>query len=332
MFDLDRVFRKRTLEVLRNVGHFDSNETMYLEREVTQLRQKLFEVQFPPSVAREFAPKATDIASSAETYAFKVYTPKGAAELIAYKTGKIPRVDMVADEVLGKVRPVAAAYGWDINELREAARLGIPLSEVKGKTARSAVERALDELLAFGTLENSGGTRLSTGLNGIVNNTLVEGLTVLDGEYWVAGMDPDDMLADLNALAISVSDGSSNVFSANSILLPLSHYNLASTTAWSALTGDTVLSIFKKNNPSITSISPWHKLNTVSSAQGGADKPRAMAYQKDATVLEAVVPQEFEQMPPEMEGLEFVINCHARCGGVKIYQPLGCKYLDFATS
>lgn len=331
----ERAYNARQQQLLSL--HFDANETVFLERELTQLRQKLFEVQFPEPVARMFAPKATDIAASAETYSFKVYRPTGVAELIAYKSGQIPRVDLTADEVLGKVRPVGAAYGWNINEMREAARLGVALSEVKARTARAAVERAIDELLAFGTLNDASGNRVDVGLNGLVNNTLVEGnadANVEAGDFWFDGsIDPDLVLADLTKISVAVSNNSSNVFVADTILLPLKHYNYAQQTPWSALTGDSILTVFRKNNPQIKTIAPWHKLDSVSTAQGGdGGKPRAIAYQKDPMVLEAVIPQEFEQMPPEVAGFEFVINCHARCGGVKIYQPLGFRYMDFATS
>jgi len=326
-------YQKRLLDVLQSSGHFDANETFFLEREITQLRDKMFEVEYPDPVARLFIPKATDISSSAETYAFKVYKPVGAkGGLISYKSGDLPRVDVTADEVLGKVRPVGRAYGWDINELRQAAENKQPLSEVKARMARDAVERDIDDLLAFGTLEDAGGNRPGVGLNGLVNNTLVEDLTVLDGSYWTSALDPADMLADLNALIVAPSNQSKDKFKADSLILPLSHYNLASQTPWSALTGESVLAVFKKNNPGITSIMPWHKLDSVTTAQGGADKPRAIAYKKDPMTAEAVIPQEFEQMPPEMRGLQFIINCHARCGGVKVYQPIAFKYLDFATS
>ncbi len=324
----ERAYQARQRELL--VQHFDANETVFLERELTQLRLKIFTVEYAPSVARTFAPKATDIAASAETYAFKVYRPTGVAELIAYKSGQIPRVDLTADEVLGKVRPVGAAYGWDLNELREAARLGLQLSEVKAKTARDAIERGVDQLLAVGSLADASGNLPDVGLNGITNNSLVVSSGILAGTYWLnpTPLDPDLILKDLNTLATTISNNSSNVFSADSILLPLKHYNYVQQTPWSALTGDSILTVFKRNNPQITTVAPWYKLDTA----GATSAPRAISYQKDPMVLEAVIPQEFEQMPPEMRGFEFVINCSARCGGIKVYQPLGMKYMDFATS
>ena len=330
----EKAFNARQRYVLSQ--NFDANETLFLERELTQLRAKMFEVQFPPSLARTFAPKATDIASSADTYSFKVYKPVGAAKLIAYKSGDIPRVDVVASEVLGKVRPIGAAYGWDINELREAARLGLQLSEVKARAARDFVERGVDECLAFGSLKDEGGLYPDVGMNGLVNNALVTNLGLLSGHIWVDAnevvpvtpTDPALILRDLANMVSVISNVSKDVFKPDTILLPTGHYEYIRQAVFSALTGESILTVFQRNNPQITTIAPWYKLNTA----GAGGLPRGISYQKDPMILESVIPQEFEVMPPEMHGFEFINNCHARCGGVKIYQPLAMRYTDFAVT
>lgn len=325
-------FRLRQRSTLQQ--NFDANEALFLERELTQLRLKLFEVQFTPTMARTFAPKATDIAPSAETYSYKVYEPIGKAKLIAYKGGDIPRVDVIAKEVLGKVHPIGASYGWTINELREAARLQLALPEVKARTAADVIERGIDTILAFGSLPDETGAYPDVGLLGLINNALVEAIGIMAGKYWVLAdgtvnptpLSPAVILEDLGQLASTVSTFSSNVWNVNTILLPTAHYNYIQQTPFSSLTGETILTVFKRNNPQITQIAPWYKLN----AAGAGGLPRAIAYQKDSAILESIVPQEFEVMPPEVRGFEFLNNCHARCGGVKIYQPLACRYMDFA--
>jgi hypothetical protein len=53
-----------------------------------------------------------------------------------------------------------------------------------------------------------------------------------------------------------------------------------------------------------------------------------VCYRKDPNVLELIVPQEFEQFPPQERNLEVVINCHMRCGGVVCYYPLAISFGD----
>jgi hypothetical protein len=321
----EKAFQNIQRMVLSN--NFDANETLFLERELTQLRAKMFDVVFPPSKARSFAPKATDIAASADTYSFKVYRPVGMAKIVAYKGGDIPRVDVVADEVLGKVKPIGAAYGWDINELREAARLGTQLSEAKARAAKDFIERGIDEVLAKGSLADESGAYPNFGMNGLVNNSLVEGLGILTGGWWLnpTPLAATVVLADLAELASTITNYSSGTFNADTILLPTAHYEYIRQAVFSTLNGESILTVFLRNNPQIKMVAPWHKLNTA----GATNKPRAITYQRDPMILEAVIPQEFEVMPPEMKGFEFINNCHARCGGVKVYQPLAMRYMDF---
>lgn len=309
--------------------HFDANDTLYLERELTQLRVKMYEVQFPQPIARMFVPKATDIAPSATTYSYKVFEPIGAAKIISYKANDVPRVDTVAREVLGRVVPIAAAFGWDINELRESARLNVSLSDIKARAAQSFIERAIDTVLAFGTLPDETGALPDVGLSGLVNNALVVALTVLSGGYWFGtALDPAVIMASLSTLVSTAGNFSDNIWVADTLLLPHRHFTYIEQTPFSALTGESILTVFRRNNPQLTTIAPWYKLTTA----GASGAPRAVAYKKSPDVLEAIIPQEFEVLPPEVQGFEFLQNCHARCGGVKIYQPLGVRYLDFATS
>jgi hypothetical protein len=50
----------------------------------------------------------------------------------------------------------------------------------------------------------------------------------------------------------------------------------------------------------------------------------------DPMVCELVVPQDFEQMPPEMHGMKFSVACHLRHGGVKVTYPFGVTHYDLA--
>lgn len=306
---------------------FDANETPFLERELTQIRAKVYTVQYPFPMGRQFAPKATDIAPSANSYVYKVYDPKGAAKMIAYKSNDIPRVDLVAKEVLGVVRQIACAYAWDLNELREAARIGMPIGDMKAKAAADFIERAIDYILAFGSLPDETGTLPDVGLQGLVNNATVAGLGIIPLSFWPGGgITADVIMKELNLLTTTIGTFSENIWNTNTLVLPTAHYAYIEQATFSSLTGETILTVFKRNHPNITMIAPWSRLKTA----GASGVPRAIAYQRDNTVLEAIIPQEMEILPPEMQGFEVVYNAHARCGGTKIYNPLGLRYGDFA--
>lgn len=309
---------------------FDANETPFLERELTQLRTKVFTEIYSPSVARSFVPKATDIDPSTDTYTYKIYVPKGEVKLIAAKGNDLPRLDLGSREATGKVRPIGGSYGWDLFEMRKAQKAGVPLSDMKARMAADAIERGHDEMLAFGSLTDSLGAYPDVGCTGLVNNAAVVAQGILSGSFWLGGTppDPDAVLAEMSAVVAAVSDNSLNTFRANTLLMPVKLYNYAERTPFSPLTGESILTLFKRNHSSVTTIAPWWRLDGAGA--GGAH--RMIAYQKDPMTAEAVIPQEMEIMPPEWQQLELLHHCFARNGGVKIYQPLAFKYADFAAS
>jgi hypothetical protein len=308
------------------VHRFDSNETAFLERELTQLRARVFEVIYPDRLARSFLPMATDIAPSADTYSFKVTNRVGRAKIIANGVTDIPRVDVNAFEVTGKVRTIGASYGWTVYELREAARIGTPLETMKAMSARDAVEDTIDEMLFRGDVTSVG--QSNVGVTGLVNNTAVETLGVVPLTHWVQATAAATMLQELNTWVAGVVNQSFQKLLPDTMLLPPSRYNVIAQKAFSADNEKTVLRAFLENNPYIKNVAQWHRLENA----GASGKDRGLVYRRDPIVLEGVVPQEFEQHPPQAQGLELVINTTARCGGVKVYQPLGMLYGDFADS
>ena len=78
-------------------------------------------------------------------------------------------------------------------------------------------------------------------------------------------------------------------------------------------------------NADLRNAESWYKLNTADAAGTG---PRALFYKRSPEVLELVIPQDFEQLPPQAKNLAFVVPCHARCGGVVVRYPVAMLYLD----
>lgn len=304
----------------------DSNETAFLERELTQLRARAFQVEYPDLLARRFLPMASDIASSAERYAYKVWDSSGKAKVGANDSDDAPRIDVSAKELTGKVYPVIASYGWGLNEMREAIRTGTPLNEQRVIAARDAIERGVDHMLAFGDTGAAGETNLVT--TGLVNNGDVAGngnARVASLANWTMATDADDILEDLYGLVSTIVTESKQRFIPDAILLPVDRYSILAQKKVGVDNDTTILRSFLANNPFIQSVDQWYRLDD----QGTNGKGRVVVYRRDPMVLEGVVPQEFEQLPPQARNYEFVVPCHARCGGVKVYQPLAALYGDF---
>lgn len=302
---------------------FDANETAFLERELTQLRTKIYEVQYADNIATSFMPLATDIAPYAKTYSTPVLDRVGRAKVIGNAITDIPRIDVKKDEILGTVATLGAAFGFDLMELRAAALTGTPLEMWKAKAARSAVDDEIDQMLALGQTSSQTGL----GVTGLNNNASVA-VDTTSFTPWVAGTTTAaQMLTMLNkpASALNVTLKNKSALLPDTMILPSAYYDLASSTQVSTGSDLTVLKYFLQNNPYIKTIAQWNKLAL---ANAGGSGPRILVYRRSDVVLEGVVPLPFEQLPPQAIGLELVTNCIARAGGVKVYHPEAISYVD----
>ena len=73
----------------------------------------------------------------------------------------------------------------------------------------------------------------------------------------------------------------------------------------------------------------WPALDTAGLKQDNTTVgPRVMICEKNGTNFSLVIPQEFEQLPPQQVNYAFKIPCHGRLGGVKMPYPKSVCYLD----
>jgi hypothetical protein len=304
----------------------DAGDTAFLNRQIEIVRSKVYEVKYAALLSREFLPTATDIPAYATIGIEVVYDAAGKARIISNGGEDLPRVDVIASELSFKVASLGAAYGYTLMDLRQAIGLGVPLTDRKALMARRVIDTGIDELLALGKLSTVGQDMGMTGfINAATPTLIVSGCTNLSWD------DPATtalkILADMTALAAAPSKQTLQIYQATDLLLAPHEYNIVAAVVMPNTT-ETVLSFFLRTNPYIKRVSQWHRLTGA----GAGGKNRAIAYAKDPEVIEAIVPQEFEQLPPQLKNLETTIPCHARCGGVRLHQPSAMVYMDLVVT
>lgn len=309
--------------------HFDANETAFLERDLTFKRSLIQEVLFEDLQAKTFLPMANDIAPHAETYVWKVLTKTGAARVGGRGNKDIPRVDVSGDERTGKTVKIDAAYGWELEELAEAARIGFPLMDKKLNAARRAIALGIDDVLATG--KPNGETGLP--FTGFINNADVEGLGIINpaGDPWIEGTStPAQLLQTLNSMVSEIVNDLGNIqqLYPDTILLPTPEFMVAAQMHVDSTNDVSVLRSFLNNNPFIKNVAPWQKLV----GKGASGTNRAIVYRRDPLVLEGVAPLDFISLAPQAQGFEMVVPCMGRAGGTKVYQPPAVRYADFTAA
>ena len=315
-----------------------ANATMFLTRQLEYVRSKVVDVKYAPLKILEYIPLATDVPADVDSYVFFVYDSTGKAVIVQPDTKQLPRVETNAKELGGRVVSLGESYGWTLTELRQAARLNVPLTEKKAAAARRAMNASIDELCSFGYLGVSPKGPKQTGeVGGFVNNALITPAKASDNWLSVGTpVDPLKISAAINAATGFVFSNTKQIWTVDTWLMATSLYTKIATTPMvlgTTALNVTVLEYIMSNNPWIKNAEPWWRLDgagTDGSTYSGYH--RNIFYKRDPEVLEAVVPIDFEQMPAEQKALQFEVACHARCGGVKVYQPGAIFYLDVNNS
>ena len=110
----------------------------------------------------------------------------------------------------------------------------------------------------------------------------------------------------------------------DTLILPIESFNVLAYTRMTDGNDKTILTYIRENFPTINMIDWVTELTTA----GSGSTKRMMIYTRDMNNVTLEIPQQFEQFPAQQKGMEFVVPCHARCGGVIVYYPLSVAYGD----
>lgn len=305
---------------MRKLLHLDANESIFFLRELDFIKSKSYDVQYPELKARSLIPVSFEAGAGAETITYEQYDQVGMAKIVSSYADDLPRADIKGKEFTSRVRSLADAYGYNIQEIRAAKMAGKPLEQRKANAAKRAMMQKEDSIAALGDAD--------FGLIGLINHPNISSTTLpADGTgastLW-STKTPLLIIRDLNKVANFIVENTKEVEQPNTMLMPVEKYNYIATTPVGDNADKTILKFFLDNSPYIKEVIPWNKLKAAGA--GGLD--RMIAYDKNPEKLTLEIPQDFEQLDLEQRGLEFLVPCHSRCGGVIIYYPLSVVYAD----
>jgi hypothetical protein len=239
--------------------------------------------------------------------------------LIANYADDLPRSDVKGTEYSQKIHSIGSSYGYNMQELRAAKMAGKSLDAKRAKAARESDARKRDALACSG---DSG-----AGLLGFFNNANVTVLTAGSktggGTTWIsATATADEMLADLDSMFNEVLSATKGVEQIDTIALPILQFQKIANKPRSSTSDTTVKQYWERNNPGV-SIVMWPKLDGAASDLTDL----AVAYKKSADKVVMELPMAFRQHAPQPKGLEFVVPCESRFGGVVFFKPLSAVYM-----
>ena len=302
-----------------SVSHNDAGEGVFFARELEHIKAKSYDIKFPFLKARKILPLSFDTNAGATRITYQQYTQVGMAKIIANYADDLPRADVLGKEFSSPVREIGSSYGYNIKEIASAKMAGKPLNARRANAAkRSCMVR--ENNIAFN------GDSVS-GLKGFLNAENISEV-VLDADGMGNSKEfskktADNIIRDITRLPTHVHTVSKGVEIADTLLLPLSQYNLIS----NLRLPDTNISVRKwilAENPHLKKIDWLDELRTA----GAGNTARMMVYRYDPDALTLEITQEFSQRPVQEKGLEFTVPCWMGTGGVIVYYPLSIAYAD----
>ena len=299
---------------LINQPRLDAAESAFFARQLEFIYTTTYDIKFADLKSRSFIPVSTQANPGAKSITYRQFTEVGVAKVIGDNARDLPRVDVNGIEFTRPVRWVGAAYGWTVQDVKAAAMAGFDLNPRRATATRRAIERKLDEIAAVGEP-----------LHGIATGFLNDADVTIDAATgnWTA-LTADQIIADVSTMLQGISTDSLGVETADTLILPDGQWALIATLPRATVSDTTVLEFMRRSFPNLTAIEPWHRLDGAGA--GGVD--RAVLYRRASDVLTQEIPNDFEQLPVQEQGVEFIVNAMAATAGTAIYYPVAVRFLD----
>lgn len=343
-YDLEDYVNPRALEAVTG-QRFDAATTAFFLRDLTEVMGRTFDVKYPDLKARQILPVFTGVDPGAEGYVWRQFDRVGAANVIHDYSADLPESEVVANEFQSRCLSLGASYTYSIQDLRKARMAGIPLETRKALSARRSMEQAIEQIAFFGIAQVPGtgasqALRFAPASQNTNDPLAMYGFTNFPGlvvntttnNWLLASTSVSTIVSDFNAQFLSIIKTSLGVHTPDTVVFPLSIWSALATAARSTtFTDDTILQYLRKENPWLKQVYWSTMLETAGLKQDGVTPgPRIMFLERNEENLSLVIPQEFEQLPPQMVNLMFKIPCHMRVGGIRVSYPKSIVALDGA--
>lgn len=299
----------------------DSQDALYVSRQLEEIRQGLYEVQYAPLKAQRLMPWNTHFDPGLEQYTVRSVDRAGRPVAIKGSETSIPTLAMTVKSATMNFHSFALAYEYTEQEIAAAKFAKVALSQMKAMYTAERLRRLLDEIAFMGD------TSLVTDCIGLFNQagtvSYVPTTLGTGGTKNFENKSSDQILFDMNGALNLVVTNSAEVEECDTLLLPITSQTLINQIRVGDGTSSTILAYFKSNNPGIT----VDRSNFLETAGAGSVK-RMVGYRNDPLRVEMCVSVLFAQQAPQFVGYAAKTNCMVRTGGVALYLPKSVVYAD----
>lgn len=298
----------------------DSDLNAFFSRKLEFVKAATYDVKYADLKSRDFVPVSNEVNQGATNITYRQWDRSGRAKIISHNAKDIPRADVSSREFTRPVREMALAYGFTLKEVLAAAYAGENLDGRKAAACRRGIEEAIDDIAALGSAEDGIAS-------GFLNEPNIPVTPLGGGDDWqtLVGAGTNRRIVEIISEAYQLIKGrTSGVEAPNTLLLPTAEEALISTTPFGDNSDKTIRDFLMANFRFLDAIEAWDLLDDA----GAGGVTRAVLYPRSPMILTQDIPGEFEQLAPQEQGLESVINCMASSGGTAVYYPEAIQFID----
>jgi len=308
----------------------DSGEFAGFARQFEHILAETYDVIYPEYKGRNLVPLNTSVAAGAEQWTWRQFNRAGEAKVIHDYANDFPSVDLNGKEFTNNIVSLGCMYGYSMMEIRNSAMTNLPIEAKKALYARQVMEQKVDQMIAWGSAaDKCAGIANATG---IIDSGTATGFSGTASANWITSLASSSVsavLADVNAMCGQIFQASKGLFGKDkdlTMLLPTAIYQALQAAPAVTPTGIfldiSVLDYILRTSPQLKEIIHWQALDKGAPGADASHETVVVA-KLDPMVLACAIPQDFEQLPPEVHGMRFTVACHMRFGGVGVFYPFG---------
>ncbi|MBE0437997.1 MAG: DUF2184 domain-containing protein [Methylomicrobium sp.] len=296
--------------------HLDSQQSVFLERELEQVKSRSFDVLKAPLSANRLIPIDSTTSPGANVVTYKQFDGNGIAKIISNYADDLPTVNIEGKSFTSMLKSIGNSFVYSLEDIRAAMFAGLPLQQRIANQAVRAHQELMNRLAFFGDDEH--------GIQGWLTNVNIPSATVVDGEdaasEW-STKKPDEILADLTSAKASIITLTKGTETPNTLVLPLAQYEIIQSTARTGNSDTTIAEFFLRTNPGFT-------IEYAPELEGAfpGDTDGFIMYDRSPDKLWQEVPQLVEMFPPQERNLAFTVPVHSKHGGTIIPYPLSMVF------
>lgn len=321
------------MSAVKPYDRMDAAESVFFSRQMESIDARVYREPLADLKGRSMLPLITGVHPDLPVYTYRGFefigargnSTQAAPTPLASGADDLKRVDVLGSEASQVIKTYGKAYGYDLEEIRIAAALGMDLDGEKALAARRACEEDLDYLLALGdtTVGLTGMLKIASGTTSFTAGTKQRGGTSW-GSLTAPNATGEEIAADIMGICVKLHETTKEAFNRFRVILPTTSYNLAMTTRMGDGSNLSALAYAKAQCEYVSEVVSWNRAETA----GSGSSKRMMAYPVDSRVLGALIPRDFTLEPVQQRNRAYIRNATFRTGGVVCRYPVAVAYGD----